>query len=165
MKSPPFHIRAFEPGDADRVADIFFRSVREVAKSRYDEAQIEAWISSVPEPSKWLPYLIAFYTYLAIDEYDEAVAWISMRADGYIDMLFCLPEAVGRGAAGQLYETVERIATELGLSRMTAHASLFAQPFFAKRGWKVEQHEVHVQNGVDIPRATMWKDLALQTTV
>jgi len=163
VKSARFRTRAFEPGDADRVYEIFYRSVHEVANSRYDKAQIDAWAAGLPDRSKWLPYLIAFYTYLAIDEDGEAVAWISMRADGYIDMLFCLPEAIGRGAAGQLYETVERIAAELGLSQMTAHASLLAQPFFAKRGWKVEKHEIDVRNGVDIPRAKMSKDLGLQT--
>jgi putative acetyltransferase len=82
-----------------------------------------------------------------------------MTATGYIDMLFCLPEAVGSGVAGRLYETVEQIAKERGLSRMTAHASLLAQPFFAKRGWRVEKHELHVRNGVSIPRAEMSKDL------
>jgi putative acetyltransferase len=110
-----------------------------------------------------MPYLIAFYTYLAINEDGVAAAWISMRADGYIDMLFCLPEALGCGAAGQLYETVERIATELSLSQMTAHASLLAEPFFAKRGWKVEKREVQERNGVGIPRAEMSKGLGLQT--
>ena len=42
---------------------------------------------------------------------------------------------------------------------MTAHASLLAQPFFAKRGWQIEKHEMHVRNGVTIPRAEMSKDL------
>ena len=160
MTSRPFRIRSFEPADADRVAEIFYRSVREVGPSKYDSAHIEAWIASVPEPSTWLPYLIAFYTYLAIDEAGETVAWIAMRADGYIDMMFCLPEALGRGAAGQLYETVERIATELCLPRMTAHASSFAEPFFAKRGWTVEQRDTDVRGAVGVPRAHMAKELA-----
>ena len=63
------------------------------------------------------------------------------------------------GVAGRLYETVEQIAKARGLPRMTAHASLLAQPFFAKRGWRVEKHELHVRNGVSIPRAEMSKDL------
>ncbi len=154
-------IRAFEPGDAARVCEIFYRSVHEVAKSKYDEAQRNAWAPSVPDPSKWLPNLTEFETYLAVAESGDAVAWISMTATGYIDMLFCLPEAVGCGVAGRLYETVEQIAKERGLPRMSAHASLLAQPFFAKRGWRVEKHELHVRNGVSIPRAEMSKDLKI----
>jgi putative acetyltransferase len=152
-------IRAFEPADALRVCEIFYRSVHEVARSKYDQAQLDAWAPQVPDASKWLPHLAGFDTYLAIDDAGEAVAWIAMTPAGYIDMLFCLPQAVGRGIAGQLYETVERIAIERGLPRMTAHASLLAQPFFAKYGWKVEKHELHVRNGVEIPRAEMSKDL------
>jgi len=46
-----------------------------------------------------------------------------MRADGYIDILFSLPQARGTGAATRLYQT-------------TAHASLLAQPFIANHGWR-----------------------------
>jgi putative acetyltransferase len=159
MKLPRTRIRAFEPADAPRVCEIFYRSVHEVAKSKYDQAQLDAWAPKMPDASKWLTSLAGFDTYLAINEAGEAVAWIAMTPAGYIDMLFCLPEALGRGIAGQLYETVERIARARGLSRMTAHASLLAQPFFAKRGWTIEKHEMHVRNGVGIPRAEMSKEL------
>jgi hypothetical protein len=43
---------------------------------------------------------------------------------------------------------------------MTAHASLLAQPFFAKRGWRIESHEMHVRNGVALPRAEMSKTIS-----
>jgi hypothetical protein len=40
-------IRAYEPRDAADLADVFFRSVREVALSAYTAAQVRAW---APEP-------------------------------------------------------------------------------------------------------------------
>jgi putative acetyltransferase len=152
-------VRPFQPADVDTVADIFRRSTREVAAPHYTPKQIEAWVTGVPDPAKWLPYLIGFYTYLAIDEHGKTVAWIAMREDGYIDMLFALPEAVGRGAAAQLYDTVERIARELFIPRMTADASRLAEPFFMKRGWRVDKRDVDTRRGVEIPRAKMAKDL------
>ena len=133
--------------------------MHEVANEQYDKAQLNAWAPKIPDASKWFPILVEYATFVAIDENEKPVAWVSMTEAGYIDMLFCLPEVVGRGIAGQLYETVEGIARERGLSRMTAHASLLAQPFFAKRGWRVEKHEMHVRSGVAIPRAEMSKDL------
>lgn len=133
--------------------------MHEVANSKYNEAQLNAWAPSLPDYSKWLPKLSEFETFLAVAESGEAVAWISMTSVGYIDMLFCLPEATGCGISDRLYETVEQIAKERGLTRMTAHASLLAQSFFAKRGWRVEKHEICVRNGVSIPRAEMSKDL------
>jgi len=133
--------------------------VHEVAKAKYDKAQLQAWAPKIPDASKWLPILSEYATFVAIDDNEKLVGWISMTEAGYVDMLFCLPEAVGRGIAGRLYETVERLAKERGLHRMTAHASLLAQPFFAKRGWRVEEHEMQVRNGVAIPRAKMSKEL------
>ena len=153
------NIRAFQPDDAPRLCEIFYRSVHEVAKALYDKEQLDAWAPEVPDASKWFPSLVERATFLAIDETDKPVAWISMTESGYVDMLYCLPEAIGRGFAGRLYEKVEGIAKERALPRMTAHASLLAQPFFAKRGWRVEKHEMHVRNGVAIPRAEMSKDL------
>jgi putative acetyltransferase len=156
-------VRAFLPDDAPRLCEIFYRSVHEVASAKYDRAQLDAWAPTVPDAAKWFPSLAEYATFVALNVGDEPIAWISMTDAGYIDMLFYLPEAVGRGVAGRLYEQVERIARDRGLSRMTAHASLLAQPFFAKRGWRVEQHEMHLRNGVAIPRAEMSKDLKIET--
>lgn len=133
--------------------------MHEVANDKYDKAQLDAWAPKIPDASKWLPILIEYATFVAVDEAEKPIAWISMTEAGYVDMLFCLPEAVGRGIAGRLYEKVERLAKERGLHRMTAHASLLAQPFFAKRGWRVEKREMHVRNGVAMPRAEMSKEL------
>ena len=133
--------------------------MHEVANDKYDKAQLDAWAPKIPDASKWLPMLIEYATFVAVDETEKPIAWISMTEAGYVDMLFCLPEAVGRGIAGRLYEKVERLAKERGLHRMTAHASLLAQPFFAKRGWRVEKREMHVRNGVAMPRAEMSKEL------
>jgi putative acetyltransferase len=156
---PEVSIRAFQPDDAPHLCEIFYRSVHEVASAKYDKAQLDAWAPQIPEASKWFPILVEYAMFVAIDEAEKPIAWISMTEVGYIDMLFCLPEAIGRGIAGRLYDTVEHLAKERGLHRMTAHASLLAQPFFAKRGWRVGKHEMHVRNGVAIPRAEMSKDL------
>jgi hypothetical protein len=40
--------RAYEPRDAADLADVFFRSARQVALAEYTEAQVRAW---VPEPT------------------------------------------------------------------------------------------------------------------
>jgi hypothetical protein len=40
-------IRAYDPRDAADLADVFFRSVRQVALSDYTAAQVRAW---APEP-------------------------------------------------------------------------------------------------------------------
>ncbi len=152
-------IRRFVVDDAPRVCEIFYRSVREIACALYSREQIEAWAPTVPDSDRWLPNLLEYKTFVATNDEGIVSAWISMTDEGYIDMLFCLPEAVGKGFAARLYATVEREAIVTGIQRLTAHASLLAQPFFAKHGWIVEKHEHHVRNGVALPRAEMSKTL------
>jgi putative acetyltransferase len=98
-------------------------------------------------------------TFVADDDAGTTVGWIAMSPAGYIDMLFCLPEATRCGVASALYSKVEQSAIELGLTELTAHASLFAQSFFAKHGWVTDKTEVIVRNEVEIQRAVMSKRL------
>jgi putative acetyltransferase len=145
MNNSPFRIRRFVRDDAERVGAIFYRSVHEVASAVYDQRQVDAWAPAQPDIEKWLPRLTTFDTFVAVNTDDDVVAWIAMSPIGYVDMLFCLPEAIGRGAAAQLYIAIEARAIERGVRRMTTHASLIAQPFFAKRGWQVDEHEIHLR--------------------
>ena len=150
-------VRRFEPEDAQRVCEIFYRSVHEVASARYNQEQIWAWAPKVPDPEQWLQRLRDYDTFVADSDEGTAVGWIATSPEGYVDMLFCLPEAVGRGVATRLYAEAERTAIARGLPRLTAHASLLAQPFFERHGWVIEKHERVVRNGVEIPRAAMYK--------
>jgi putative acetyltransferase len=108
-----------------------------------------------------MPRLCEYDTFVADNELGKPVGWIAMSATGYIDMLFCLPEATRRGVAVELYLAVERVALERGIAKLTAHASILAQSFFLKNGWVLEKHETIVRGGVDIPRAAMSKSLVI----
>jgi putative acetyltransferase len=152
-------IRRFQPADAATVCEIFYRSVHEVAISRYSAAQIDAWAPKIPDAERWLQRLREYDTFVADDETGKSVGWIAMTSAGYIDMLFCLPEATGRGVAAKLYAAVEQAAALRGLTQLTAHASLLAQSFFERNDWTVQYLETVVRNGVAIPRASMAKNL------
>ena len=152
-------VRRFVPADAQTVCDIFYRSVHEVASSRYSEEQVRAWAPEVPDPERWVQRLQAYDTFVADNDSGEAVGWIATSPTGYIDMLFCLPEAIGHGVADGLYAHAEHTAIGRGLTYLTAHASLLAQPFFERHGWVVDKHETVARNGVELPRAVMSKEL------
>jgi putative acetyltransferase len=155
-----FAIRRFVPDDTQALCEIYYRSVHEVAIAKYDAAQVQAWAPKIPDAITWLPRLNEYDTFVATNEPGDVVGWIAMTPTGYVDMLFCLPEAIGRGVATKLYLSVEEAARERRLQELSAHASLLAQPFFAKHGWIVDNHEVVERNGVAIPRAAMSKRLA-----
>lgn len=153
-------VRPYDPADAPRLCEIFYRSVHEVASARYDAAQCRAWAPEIPDVERWRERLATFFTFVAADDTGSAVGWIAMDDTGYVDMLFCLPEATRRGVAAALYGAVEAIARERRLPKLTAHASLLAQPFFMRQGWRIDEHETVVRDGVEIPRAAMSKQFA-----
>ena len=154
-------VRRFERADAPMVCEIFYRSVHEVACAKYDEIQINAWAPQMPEPERWIERFREYDTFVADNDAGQRVGFIAMNAAGYVDMLYCLPEATRCGVSTKLYAAVERSAMQRGLTRLTAHASLLAQPFFKKHGWVIEKHETVVRNGVNVQRAEMSKILRI----
>jgi putative acetyltransferase len=105
-------IRAYEPRDAADLADVFFRSVRQVALAEYTEAQVRAW---VPEPTtaEWAHEEASDgrLVLMAANDEDHAVAYIDLEPNGHINRAFCAPEAAGRGIASRLYDAVETAAS------------------------------------------------------
>jgi putative acetyltransferase len=152
-------IRRFEPSDAPRVCQIYYRSVREVGPAKYTQAQLEAWAPRVPDSEKWRRRLEEYETFVADNDAGETVGWIAMTAAGYIDMLFCLPEATKCGVGAALYAAVERVAVGRGMAELTAHTSAFAESFFRKRGWVVRERETFGAGDAAITRAVMAKTL------
>jgi GNAT superfamily N-acetyltransferase len=152
-------VRPFQPADAPLLCEIFYRSVHEVAIAKYSREQVDAWAPQVPDHTTWLARMRDYETYVAENDEGTAVGWIAMSPSGYIDMLFCLPEATRCGVASALYAAVERAATRLGLTELTAHASFLAQSFFIKHGWTIDERETVVRNGVELERVAMSKRL------
>ena len=98
-------------------------------------------------------------TFVAVSDDDAPVGWIELEPDGHVEMLYCAPEAAGRGVAPQLYAAAEALARERGLTRLTTAASQFAESFFLKHGWTGDEGETVVRFGVAIERARMSKTL------
>lgn len=100
-------IRPYERRDAAGVADVFYRSAREVALSDYTPEQVEAWV-----PRRWDAEQEhqrsgdGRLVLVAADESGHVVAFIDLEPDGHIDRLFCAPEAAGRGVASRLYDAI-----------------------------------------------------------
>lgn len=96
-------IRAYDPRGAAGLADVFFRSVRQVALSDYTAAQVAVWAPEPPTPEQM--HRMASdgrLTLVAVNDDDGMVAFINLEPDGHIDHLFVAPEAAGHGIASWL---------------------------------------------------------------
>ena len=154
-------IRGYEPRDAADLAEVFFRSVRQVAISDYTPAQVSAWAPERRTP-EWSHQWASDgrLVLLAADENDHPVAFIDLEPDGHIDHLFCVPEAAGKGIASQLYEATETAARQQEISHLYTEASELARRFFERKGFVVLERQDMVIRGEPIHNYKMAKDLA-----
>jgi putative acetyltransferase len=132
-------IRLYGPSDLDAVIAIFQGSVRKIAATDYNEAQIEAWAHV--NRRAWARARLSRPTWLAVIG-QEIVGFADLEPDGHLDMMFVHPGFQRRGVATALLERVERSAREQGLSRIFTEASITARPFFGKRGFQLVIEQV-----------------------
>jgi putative acetyltransferase len=153
-------IRAYEPRDAAGLADVFFRSVRQVALSDYAPAQVAAW---APEPrtAEWAhgEATDGRLVLVAANEDDRPVAYIDLEPNGHIDRLFCAPEAAGQGIAARLYDAVEAAARQQRIRRLFTEASELARRLFERKGFTVVERQDLVVRDVPIHNYRMAKTL------
>jgi putative acetyltransferase len=153
-------VRPFAPRDADALGHIFFRAVREVASRAYSREQVEAWAIFPPPADLYMRKAADGRVLLvAVDDEDQPVAYADLDPTGLIDHLFCLPEAIGTGAAAALFVGLEDQARQWGLARIFVEASELARPFFERRGFANLGRNDFLMRGVPIHNYSMEKRL------
>ena len=155
-------IRAYAPRDAADLADVFFRSVRQVALSAYTAAQVKAW---APEPrtAEWAHGEASDgrLVLVAANADDRPVAYIDLEPNGHIDRVFCAPEAAGQGIASRLNDAVQAAAREQGIRSLFTEASELARRLFERKGFAVVERQDLVVRSVAIHNYRMAKALNL----
>lgn len=152
-------LRSYRPTDAIGLASLYHRAVREGAASKYDDAQRVAWSPDVPTHEGWRARVEEAMTVVA--ERDRALLGF-MTLDigtGFLDFAYVAPEVMGKGVAGALYAMIEGRARVRGHTRLETEASLLAEPFFIRQGWRVVSRQEVERSGVKIPNVVMEKRL------
>ncbi len=152
-------IRRFRDDDAAATAQVFFESVRRGTQGFYDEAQRRAWAPSPPALAGWRARL-ASQTVFVAERNGSVVGFMTLTADGCIDLAYVAPDVIGQGVAKALYDAILEEAARLGLTRLHAEASHLARAFFERQGWRVVKAQTVSRGGVPIPNFVMEKALA-----
>lgn len=152
-------IRPYRPADAIPLATLYHRAVREGAALRYDDAQCEAWSPAPPTNAGWRARVEEAETIVA--EHDGALLGFMTldMGEGFVDFAYVAPEVMGQGVAASLYAVIEGRARVKGHSVLETEASLLAEPFFRRHGWRVIARQEVERHGVRIPNARMEKRL------
>ncbi len=134
MTAPPL-IRRFAAPDGPGCWAVFLAAVRIGARDHYTAAELAEWVPDDACPDGYADWLAAEITFVA-DQDGGIVGFVMMHHDGYLDLLFVLPDHRRTGLAARLYQALLPPAQALGLSRLTVKASRLAERFFARQGWR-----------------------------
>ena len=145
-------------GDAEPICRLFYETVRTVNLAHYSPEQVRAWAPEVPDPDAWHGRMSGRHTLVAV-EGGEVVGFAELEEDGHLDMLYCRPDAVGRGVGSGLYAAVEERARGLGVGRISTEASITARPFFERHGFRVLRRNTVLQEDTWLTNFSMMKAL------
>ena len=147
-------VRRFQPGEGDRLRQIFFVAVREGAREHYTLAQRVAWAISPIAPPGWEDRLSEQITLVA-ENRGVALGFLTLGKDGHLDLLYIVPDAMGKGVASALHDEMLAIAEAEGMSKLTVEASHLARRFLEKNGWRHVAAQSVVRRTVEIPNHRM----------
>lgn len=156
---PVLTIRSYAPDDAIPLGRVYYRAVREGAARAYTAEQCAAWAPHAPASAVWRRRLAHGETLVA-EQTGEPVGFMSLLADGHLDLVYVMPEVMGRGVAPALYAMLENRARVAGLQRLTTEASELARAFFLRHGWQVIARQDLVRDGVTLHNYQMEKRLS-----
>jgi GNAT superfamily N-acetyltransferase len=100
----------------------------------YPEAWVQRWrdaLTLTPE------YIAANACFVAADERGELLGFAALRQDAgefWIDHVWVLPAAMGRGIGRRLFEQCEEAARRAGATRLKIEADPNAEAFYARMG-------------------------------
>ena len=164
MGAPPvtLALRPYLPADGPLLADLFRRSILELAIEDYDEEQCEAWAAVADDEQAFAARLAGQLTLLGLNK-GEIAGFISLKGAHELDLLFVDPDHVRQKVASQLCDALETILTARGVEFIETQASDCALPFFKARGYIAQQRNTKTIGEQWLGSTTMRKALAAKT--
>ena len=142
--------------------EIHERAVRGRAATHYSQADIEGWV--VPATDENLCRLTrnADREVRFVAELDGNPVGIGalVLEESELRAVYVSPEGVRQGCGSALVREIERTARDNDVARLTLHASLNAEPFYAALGYDVlERTDLVLPNDHSMAVVRMGKDL------
>lgn len=131
-----FNVRRWIPADTQELAELFRRSVREVASRDYRPAQIEAWAAAPGDSAAWDERMRARIVFVA-EAAGRLMGFIQFEPPDHIDMTYVHPEHQRMGVASALLAALETEVRSRGAAMLNVEASITSRPFFLARGFEV----------------------------
>lgn len=133
-ETPPL-VRPANQSDVDAIFRVHGDSIRALCRERYEPGEIEAWIAFRPPEA----YRAAFASRsLFVAEWQGQIVGFGQLDPkrGEIEACYVAPEAIGSGIGTALLERMEEEARRGGHPIVRLNATLNAEPFYARMGYR-----------------------------
>ncbi len=160
-EGPSFTIRAGTPADADSIWRVHRRSILELGRAFYTQAEVESWAHGLVAEryAKAMSERKETF-YVAIDRAGAVIGFCSF-CDDEVRGLYVDPTVVRCGAGGALLRRAEADLLAAGHTRIWLQASRAGQPFYAAKGYEaVAEYPWKSRGGLEIMVKRMEKSLA-----
>lgn len=139
---PAAEIRRARPEEADLVADLYWQVRSE------NVASIPAVVHSQEEVRRWArERLLGSYDVWVAEEAGELVGFVALAEPDWIDQLYVLGSAAGRGLGGRLVALAKR-EFKGAVQLWTFQSNLGAQRFYERHGFvPVERTDADNEEG------------------
>ncbi len=132
---PAMQVRPARESDVDGIWRVHGDSIRELCRERYTPREIEAWIAFRP-PEAYRSALASRELFVA-EWQGEIVGFGQLDpAKAEIEACYVAPEAVGSGVGSALLSRMEEEARRRGHGVVRLNATLNAESFYARRGYR-----------------------------
>ena len=155
-------VRPLRDDEIGLYLDIHERAIRGLAGTHYSQEDLEGWVVPPTEENLRRLALNGDHEIRLVAELDGSPVGIGalVLEESDLRAVYVSPEGARQGCGSALVQEIERIARAHGVPRLTLHASLNAERFYANLGYSVlERTEVALPNGHRMAVVRMGKDL------
>lgn len=150
-------IRPYKSSDFQAVIQLFKEAVAAINIRHYSPEQIAIWTDV--NPIKWQTKLANMIVFVAkIDS--TIVGFADMTREGYLDHLYVHKDYQARWVSLHLFKAIEKVARELGLTKLTTDCSITAKVPAERMGFKVINEQMVEKKGVQFTNYHMEKKLS-----
>jgi len=127
-------IRTIRNDAAPIMAKIFFDAVHHGTQNYYTHEQRRARGGNALIPECWRHRVNSMIGFMA-EANGLPIGFMTMNPEGFIDLAFVSPSALGKGVGWKLYKVVEEKILNLGALVLSTEASMAARLFFERQGY------------------------------
>ncbi len=151
-------IRPYKPSDTSELIKLFREAVHSINIKHYTPEQVAVWAPDDIDEEKWRKKLSEMVVFVA-EINGIIVGFTDMTHAGYLDHLYIHKDYQGRFIDVHLLRAIEKVARELGLSKITTDCSITAKLPAERMGFRVIKEQIVEKKGIKMINYAMEKKL------